>query len=821
LRAGVSVLALALSMPAFAVDLAPGNGDPWILDTAGTYTITENDTSSADAWIGLDTPGVTLSLAGDPGTASFSTDGGFSIHLGINSTANGTVVLLSGPDVAHAASLHGGDQIFIGGGSDNNRITVGSNAQVSAYSIVLGVNAGSDGNLLELTTATSSAFLNNNLIVGNNGDNNTVTMQNGASAYVQQQVILGYEAGSDGNSFTLSSGAQLTADTGTAVGYRGSNNSMLIQSGADYTTFTTSLGGLAGADGNSLTVTGAGSTFTGVNINADLSSFNVGGAGDNNSLMVSDGAVFTIGDRLAIGQTNTSGGNTVTVTGAGSELYAGNTRIGANGGPGGNSLVVSDGGYVSIGDIRARSGNSISLASGAIVDANVFTLDAGATLVVDVDAGNAIDVDVTGTATLSGNLDVNWSGGAIANRYNLLTAGTRSGTFATVDTAGFAPGIAVSVDYYATGADLVLVASLAGTTDLADNQRTIADTVSAAFNDGESLAGSLAELFAIDPVDLGGALSSLSGEINAYAATELGWSATEAVLDQLTDPDGCAPQPTGVFCTQAFASGSAAVLAGDPDQGSHDTTQSGVTLGVAATTRVDADTLLGGVVSISQSRAAIDGLGDAEVASVRFGASLTQHWQSAYLALGAMAGAGLGETSRGLALDTTATASGDLAQAYLGFRAELGADLPLNGETALTPFAALSWAGTGTAGYAETVSGGLGDVALVYGDAFRTRSSMDLGVRLASGAADALTIGGSLAYRHVLGADNIVVTEFAGLEGYGFGVTPATQPTDQLLLSADAAMALGTGATLGVKLDAGLAEGYSALAGKVSLNGQW
>jgi len=164
------------------------------------------------ASIRLESP---LSLAGDPGTASFGADGGYGVHLGIDDARPMALwCCCSGPDVAHAACLHGGDQIFIGGGSDNNRITVGGDAQVSAYSIVLGVNAGSDGNLLELTTATSSAFLNNNLIVGNNGDDDTVTMQNGASTYVEQQVILGYEAGSDGNSFTLSSGVQLTADTG-------------------------------------------------------------------------------------------------------------------------------------------------------------------------------------------------------------------------------------------------------------------------------------------------------------------------------------------------------------------------------------------------------------------------------------------------------------------------------------------------------------------------------------------------------------------------------------------------------------------------------
>jgi len=244
------------------------------------------------------------------------------------------------------------------------------------------------------------------------------------------------------------------------VGYRGSNNSMLIQSGADYSTFTTSLGGLAGADGNSLTVTGAGSTFTGVNINADLSSFNVGGAGDNNSLMVSDGAVFTIGDRLAIGQTNTSGRHCHR-HGAGSGLLPAIPALAPIGGRRqqprrvGWRLCVDRRypGKVRQFDLTWRAVPlSMPTFSPSMPVRPWWSMSMPAT---------PVDVDVIGTATLSGNLDVNWSGGAIANRYNLLTAGAQAAAFATVDTAGFAPASPCR-STIATGADLVLVASLGG-----------------------------------------------------------------------------------------------------------------------------------------------------------------------------------------------------------------------------------------------------------------------------------------------------------------------------------------------------------------------
>jgi hypothetical protein len=819
--------ALLAGVSAICVGVAPALAAPWIIDTAGTYTIPDAQTYSDDVWVGLDTPGVELDITGTSAPASLTIDSGKSFHLGINSGAAGSVLVLTGASAINGATLASGDQILVGQDSDNNRVTLNGYATITGTSVVLGINDGADGNKLELKSGTSLVEISNNLIIGNKGDNNSATLENGAtltaSGPSSGQVILGYEAGSDGNSLTLSTGAQVSATLGTAVGYRGSNNSVVIQSGADYSTFTSSLGNEVGADGNSLTVTGAGSTFTGVDQLPNKASFNVGGHGDDNSLTVADGAVFQIGDRLAIGQKTDSGDNTATVTGVGSALYAGNIRIGASSGVGGNSLVVADGGYVDVTtDIKVRAGNAISLASGATLDMVGFTAEAGSTFIVDVDADNAIDMDVTGTANLSGTLEVNWTGGAISNRYNLLTAGTRSGTFTTVDDSGFAPAFSVSVDYYGTGADLLLVADLAGTSDLADNEANAADAVSAAFNNGETLGAAFAPIFAVDPALLNETLASLTGEINAYAQTELGWKATERVLAGLTGPEACTPETTATYCTTAFARGVVGSVGGDEATGSHDTSEAGAAFGVAATARIDEGMLLGGVVSIDQSHAEIDGLGTADLTSIRLGASLKQYMQQVYVAVGGLGGIGVGETNRALASVTPGSASGTLDQTYLGFRAELGADLALGGDTTLTPYAALGWANTDTTGYTEDVSGDFADLALDYAGGGRARSSVDIGLRLKSGdAATGLALGGSLAYRHVLAADSAVATEFAGLEGYAFDVTPATAPADQLLLSADASAAISEATQLGFSLDAGLAAGYATVAGKVSLTGQW
>lgn len=799
LLAGVSLLTLAL--PALSAELSPGGGNPWQLDAAGPFTITGADTSAENAWIGVTTPGVLLNIDGTAGPASLTIAPGKSFNLGLNG-ADGAVTTLTGSSIVNTATMAVGDQVFVGYGSEDNILTLNAFSSITASSVVLGVEATSDGNLLELTTGTSAIDLTGNLIVGNDGADNIVTLANGADIDAAGQVIVGYNATADGNSLTLSTGSSVTADTGTAVGYAGAGNSLTIESGADFTTYTTTLGAQVGADGNSVTLTGAGSTFTGTT-NA---SFNVGDGGKENTLDVLDGAVFDIGDRLALGKTVGSTGNIVTVSGAGSELHAGNVRIGITTmGSSGNSLVVSDGGYVQVDtDIKVRAGNSIDLSSGAILDMAGFETAAGSTFVLGVDSSNAIDFDVTGVATLAGTLEANYTGGTLSNRYLVLSAGTLASTI-VLDANGFAPGFTVTLD--PDGGDLYLdiAADLGGTADLGDNQSNLADALNDAFADGEELSGDLVGLFGLADPALDDALAALTGEINAYAQTELGWSATEAALDN----DLCAPDD-GRFCIKAYGAGAIANLDGDDAQGRHDTTQASGTLGVVAAKKLGADTLVGGLFSIDQTHAD-NGLGTADVTGFRFGGRVRQDWDSFYASVGGAGGFGLGHTDR----DFT---SADFTQAYLGLRGEAGADLALAGSAIVTPFAAVDWANTTTAAFSEAAA----DQSLAYGDSSQSRTTAELGIRLATAPdATGFVLAGTVAYRRTLAADNAVETSLAELDGYSFDVTPVIAATDLLTLSADTAIAIGNGTTLTARVDAGFSSGYQSAGGRVGLTGQW
>lgn len=817
LGAGHRRAALLASVSLLAIG-APALAAPLIYDT--NTTISSAESSTENVWVGFANPDVILAIDATAGPASLTISSGNSFYLGADTPADGSVATLTG-SIGSIAGLVSADQVFIGEASDDNRMTLNAYSSVTGTSVVLGVQAGSDGNLLELTADTSSIELTSNLIVGYAGTNNDVTLANGASIEVDGRVILGNEVGSSGNSLTLSSGSSVTADTGTTVGNADDNNSLLVQSGSTYTTFTTTIGTLAGSDNNSVTVTGAGSTYTGTT-NA---SFNVGGLGTGNSLMVSDGGVVSFGDRLAVGQSAGSNNNTVTITGAGSEVHTGNTRVGGSG-TSGNSLVIADGGYLTTtNELRVRTGNSISLASGAIVDVNGgsgFLLDAGSTFIVDVDSANAIDFDVATTATLSGTLKANYSGGALSNSYLVLTSGGTLTNSLTLDTSGFAPGFTVTLDEDGNALYLVISADLGGASDLGGNQSNVAGAVNAAFADGEGLTDGLVTLLGIPDGDLDAALAGVTGEINAYAQTEMGWSGTEAALGRLTGTDFCTPDATGEICVDAFASGNAANLDGNADEGNHDTTAAGFSLGVSATSRLAPNTLLHGLVSLDQSHAEIDGLGMADVTALRFGGSIRQDWTGFYASVGITGGVGGGSTEREFASVTPGDASGDFTQLYLGARGEIGADIALSDTLTLTPFAALNWANTGTTAYGETGSGDFADLALEYGDSDHARTSVDLGLRLATAPNDAgLVLAGSIAYRRVLGADDAVETQFQSLADNSFEVTPAAAPADQLRLSVDLTLPVSPTSSITAQVDAGFADGYQSMSGKVGLFGHW
>lgn len=815
----LGVSALALGLPAGAAELSPGGGAPWVLDTAGTYTITDADTSAENAWIGLDTAGVVLAIDGTLAPASLTIAAGKSFHLGINASASGEITSLTGSSPSNTASLIVGDQVFVGEGSDDNILTLNAYSTISASSLVLGVNAGSDDNLVELLTGTSTVSLSNNLIIGNSGTGNSVTLANGARLDADGQVILGLNAGASGNSLTLSSGAVITADLGTLVGGSAGGNSIVVRSGADFTTNTTTLGSAVGSDGNTFTVTGAGSTFTGLHAPPGAS-FNVGDGGKQNSLTVSDGAEFSIGDRLALGKTVGSTDNNVFLYGVGSQIHAGNVRVGINTvGSSGNELNIYDHGHIVVtSDIKVYGGNSIDLSSGAELDMAGFTLFSGATFQLDVDAANAIDFDVTGAAVLNGTLELGYSGGALSKRYLILSSGALTNGL-TLDQTGFASGFTAALDVEGNDLYLDIFGTLGLGSDLGSNQQNIVDAVSAAFDSGDPLGGDFVALYGVDPDNLNTWLSVLTGEVNAFAQTELGWSGTESALAALGD--SCRPE-IGATCVEPLLSASRSQLGGDTDPGTHDTSLSNASLGASWATQLPGTTSLTGLLLLDQSSIDLGDLGSAKATALRVGVGMRQDWQGFYASVGGTLGLGLVSTDRDLGYKDSVSTSADIGQALFGLRGEVGADLALADGIGLTPFAGLQWANNAVSGFDESITGDHPDLALSYGASQHARTELDLGLRLALAEPQSgLSLSGQLAYRHVLGADSAVETRFVGLPDQPFDISAATQPADSLALGLAANLTLAPQTQLALSLDGSLAENYQSYGGKLSLTHHW
>ncbi len=144
----------------------------------------------------------------------------------------------------------------------------------------------------------------------------------------------------DGTGSSLS-----TAGGEFRFGYRRGYNTLTISDGGTLTGggWGNSLGGFSSAPGNSITVTGTGSAWT-TRSNLNLN------AGGSNSVSVLAGGTITNGPSGPLWIGNTSGSNTVTVSGTGSlftqqgAVTVGNTNGVAND----NALLIGAGGTMNV-----------------------------------------------------------------------------------------------------------------------------------------------------------------------------------------------------------------------------------------------------------------------------------------------------------------------------------------------------------------------------------------------------------------------------------------------------------------------------------------
>lgn len=431
-----AVFLLAASAPAQTIqtwDQGSGTWDTTSANWSGSTWTNGNNAvfgGTTGSTITIDTTGITANslefnvanqtVAGDPATSKVlgftSTSATMNVTVGSGLTA--TAGSFQGP----AASTGAGNKIAVLGGGTlnlngtNNLVTGDSNVNQSAgFTVNGGSTLNITGTLYAMSpSATGRTYFTNQ--VGDTSANNTVNISGSGVATTGLWAIGGGSFG--GNTVNLSAPGSATTPTlrmvgsGLAlnVGTSSSNNSLNLTNGAVATasagggTSTWTLGVNAGANGNSITVSGTNTVLS--RSGAGGSYLNVGGAGDNNTMSVSNGGTFNTA-RFAVGA---SGGdnNTATFTGANS-LYFSNggsnafLNVGLGAASVGNALKIENGAKANV--TGSGTSRNFDIGTVATADSNYIRVTGtGSSMNMNIGLPFGIGVKATGTAaTVGGN----------------------------------------------------------------------------------------------------------------------------------------------------------------------------------------------------------------------------------------------------------------------------------------------------------------------------------------------------------------------------------------------------------------------------------
>jgi T5SS/PEP-CTERM-associated repeat protein len=315
------------------------------------------------------------------------------------SGSNNSLVVSSGASLIDSLGIIG-DQ---GGGSNTVLLTGSGSSWSNSGSLTVG-NL-SSGNSLVVTNGAK--LVESDLYVGNQGGNNTLTVDGGSGTYWSNNGTIAVGISGNGNTLTLQGSGTVTGVTQLLIGNNGTSNSVVISGNSSMRTTNSYLEIGQNGTGNSLTVSNN-SKLTGV------STINLGNSGSGNTLTLAGGSLLNNVSSISLGS---SGNNNSLVISGGSWLSTTSTPtldIGPSGS--GNSLIVS--GSSSLTGVGAvyigQSGNndSITIASNSIITASVL-LNLG-----DNSSGDSLIISngssLTGITTIS-------SGGNSGNQSLIIT----------------------------------------------------------------------------------------------------------------------------------------------------------------------------------------------------------------------------------------------------------------------------------------------------------------------------------------------------------------------------------------------------------------
>jgi len=266
--------------------------------------------------------------------------------------------------------------LYIGYYGSNNSLLISNGGRVVDQNGSVGFHG--DGNTA-LVTGTNSLWSNSaSFYVGNCGSDTLLIVSNGGGVISSNGYIAEISKWSNCTAVITGTGSYWS-NTGTlTIGSvaNGSNNpssgnSLLISGGGRVIDSNAVIANSTNFYSNSVTVTGVGSLWS------NAGSLTIGAVGAANSLVISDGAMV-VDQAGYIGASNTSTGNTVLVTGAGS-LWS-NSGILTIGGQGSGTVTVANGGVLSAATIQIGQYGDLDFgrylqsdSAGSVVGEIVFT----------------------------------------------------------------------------------------------------------------------------------------------------------------------------------------------------------------------------------------------------------------------------------------------------------------------------------------------------------------------------------------------------------------------------------------------------------------
>ncbi len=407
------------------------------------------------------------------GSGTLNITGGADVitpQLNVATIANSTGVI----NVDGAGStLSGGVTLWNIGNSGDGAVNITNGGIVSSANAQLAAGSGAYGECL-ISGAGSRWISSGSFYPGRSGDGYLVIESDG-NLNAASSIVLGLDPSGYGDvtvrtGGTMVTGSQLqVAREGDAV-MRVEAQSSVTSSGQGSPTFTSGyIGGLAGSNG-SMTISGANARW-----NADNGSAVIGFAGQGQLSITAAGQLNSAGGfigrnpgsvgavtisgnsakwtstggvSVGLGPSNAAGGSGIlTVNGQG-RIFAPIINVGASGTVAGTGMIeapISNGGVVAPGTGPGDAGT--------LTVAGAYTQTSAGDLAIEIGSSEFDALSVSGAATLAGDLVVTLLGSPNppdGTVYDIITAGSISGTFTAVTVPSLPDGRTLSVSYTGT-----------------------------------------------------------------------------------------------------------------------------------------------------------------------------------------------------------------------------------------------------------------------------------------------------------------------------------------------------------------------------------